>query len=56
MKKTNAILIIMIVVIIIIIILLGILLSVNKKKVEEYGEELPNEPSEMELDRIKSTR
>lgn len=46
MKKANVILIIMIAVIVIIIILLGILLSVNKKKVEEYGEELPEEISE----------
>lgn len=46
MKKANIILIIMITVIIIIIVLLGILLKVNKKKVEEYGEELPSEISE----------
>jgi len=46
MRRTNIILIIMIAVIVIIIILLGILLSANKKKVEEYGEELPSEISE----------
>ena len=46
MKKANIILITMITVIVIIIILLGILLKVNKKKAEEYGEELPNEISE----------
>ncbi len=46
MKKTKVILIVMIIVILIIIILLGILLSINKKKIEEYGEELPKEITE----------